>query len=81
MRGGMISMSKGIDNGLLPDSHEIYGRRRGRNLALGACLAGVVVMIFAVTIVKLAEGVDMRGYDHTFETVPSAPAAGAETSR
>ena len=50
--------------------HEIYRRRGARNLALGGCLLGVVAMIFAVTIVKLADGVDMRGFDHTFETVP-----------
>ncbi len=64
-------MGKANDNGLLPDSHEVYSRRRGRNLAVGGCLAGVVLMIFAVTMVKLASGVDMRGYDHTFETVPA----------
>lgn len=53
-----------------PDSHEIYRRRKARNLALGLCLVGVVAMIFAVTIVKLSNGVDIRGYDHTFETTP-----------
>lgn len=50
--------------------HEIYRQRGARNLALGGCLLGVVVMIFAVTIVKLSDGVDIRGFDHTFETVP-----------
>ncbi|MEM7614898.1 MAG: hypothetical protein AAF245_07615 [Pseudomonadota bacterium] len=50
--------------------HEIYRRRGARNLAVGGCLVGVVVMIFAVTIVKLTAGVEMRGFDHTFETVP-----------
>ncbi len=53
-----------------PDGHEIYKRRGGRNKAVGLCLLGVVVMIFAVTIAKLSAGVDIRGYDHTFETVP-----------
>ncbi len=59
-------------SGLGADRHEIYTRRRGRNLGLGAVLAGVVVMIFAVTIVKMMGGADMRGFDHTFETVPGA---------
>lgn len=54
------------------DAHEIYTRRKGRNLALGGVLVGLVVMIFLVTIVKLSQGVDMRGFDHTFETVPGA---------
>lgn len=70
-------MNKGVENGLLRDGHEVYTRRRGRNVAIGGCLGGVVLMIFAVTIVKLSSGVDMRGFDHTFETVPAAP--GTET--
>lgn len=65
-------MSRGRDNGLLRDGHEIYARRRGRNVALGGTLIAVVVLIFAVTIVKLSQGVDMRGFDHTPETVPGA---------
>ena len=50
--------------------HEIYRRRGGRNLALGGVLLALVLLIFAVTIVKLSEGVEMRGFDHTYETVP-----------
>ncbi len=53
-----------------PDSHEIYGRRRSRNLGLGLVLAAFVLLLFAVTIVKLREGADVRGFDHTFETLP-----------
>jgi hypothetical protein len=60
------------DKNLGADTHEIYTRRRGRNLALGGCLAALVLMIFLVTIVKLSQGVDMRGFDHTFESVPGA---------
>ncbi len=52
--------------------HEIYRRRGRRNLALGGVLLALVLLIFAVTIVKLSEGIDMRGYDHTFETVPGS---------
>ena len=39
-----------------PDSHEIYGRRRSRNLGLGLTLGAFVLLIFAVTVVKLHEG-------------------------
>ena len=53
-----------------PDSHEIYGRRRSRNLGLGLTLGAFVVLIFAVTVVKLFEGAEVRGYDHTYQTVP-----------
>ena len=55
-----------------PDSHEIYGRRRSRNLGLGLTLAAFVILTFAVTIVKLSEGADMRGFDHTRATLPQA---------
>jgi hypothetical protein len=55
-----------------PDSHEIYGRRRSRNLGLGLTLGAFVLLIFAVTVVKLLEGADMRGYDHTYQTLPQA---------
>ncbi|WP_333832237.1 hypothetical protein [Rubrimonas sp.] len=33
--------------------HELHARRRGRNLAVLAVLAGFVALVFAVTIVKL----------------------------
>jgi hypothetical protein len=47
-----------------PDSHEIYARRRSRNVGLGVVLAGFVLLVFAVTIVKLGEGENMEGFDH-----------------
>ena len=55
-----------------PDSHEIYGRRRSRNLGLGLVLAAFVILTFAVTIVKLSEGAEMRGFDHTPASLPQA---------
>lgn len=48
-----------------PDSHEIYARRRSRNLGLGLTLAALVMLIFAVTVVKLLEGHSIEGFDHT----------------
>ena len=59
-----------------PDSHEIYGRRRSRNLGIGLTLAAFVILTFLVTIVKLSEGADMRGFDHTRGTLPPATSGG-----
>jgi hypothetical protein len=53
-----------------PDSHEIYGRRRSRNLGVGLVLAAFALLLFAVTIVKLGQGADLRGFDHTYESLP-----------
>lgn len=54
-----------------PDSHELYGRRRSRNLGLGLVLAAFVLLVFAVTVVKLSEGADMRSPDHFGHLPPS----------
>ena len=59
-----------------PDNHEIYGRRRSRNLGLGLTLAAFVVLTFLVTIVKLHEGVDMRSYDPNARPLPPATNGG-----
>ncbi len=42
--------------------HDLHRRRKGRNLALGGVLLGFVVLIFAVTIVKLASGQMIQGF-------------------
>jgi hypothetical protein len=47
-----------------PDSHQIYGRRRSRNVGLGLTLAAFAVLVFAVTVVKLTEGDPLQGFDH-----------------
>ena len=47
-----------------PDSHEIYTRRRTRNIGLGLSLAALVAVIFAVSVVKITNGSLMEGYDH-----------------
>lgn len=41
---------------IVKDEHELHRRRRGRNYALGGALAAFVLIVFAVTIVKLASG-------------------------
>jgi hypothetical protein len=42
--------------------HELHRRRRGRNIALAAVLLGFVVLVFAVTIVKLSSGQMIQAY-------------------
>ncbi len=49
-----------------PDSHEIYARRRSRNIGLGLTLLVFVLLIFGVTVVKVGQGQSMEGFDHSF---------------
>ena len=51
-----------------PTNHEIYGRRRSRNLGLGLTLGGFVLLVFMVTIVKLDAG-------HAVGSFPAATGA------
>lgn len=46
-----------------PDSHEIYGRRKSRNVGVGLVLAAFVALVFAVTVVKLSEGAALGHVD------------------
>jgi hypothetical protein len=48
-----------------PATHEIYGRRRSRNLGLGLSLAAFVLLIFGVTVAKLTAGHTIEGFDHS----------------
>ncbi|HPG21721.1 MAG TPA: hypothetical protein PLH75_02905 [Amaricoccus sp.] len=57
-----------------PDSHEIFGRRRSRNIGLGLVLGAFVLLVFAVTMVKLSEGQSMQGFDHTLRPSLLPPA-------
>lgn len=36
--------------------HEIHQRRKGRNIGLGLSLAGFVVLILSLTVVKVTRG-------------------------
>jgi hypothetical protein len=54
-----------------PTSHEIYGRRRSRNIGLGLTLGGFVLLVFVVTMVKLDAGHSVRG----IALVPAEPVA------
>ena len=57
--------------------HEIHRRRFGRNLGLGLVLAAFVVLVFALTVVKVTRGDPMQAFDHTMrpELAPTTGAA------
>jgi len=44
--------------------HELHGRRFGRNVGLALTLAGFIVIVFSLTIVKVTRG--------DFQMVPNA---------
>jgi hypothetical protein len=54
--------------------HDLHKRRFGRNVGLGLTLAAFVVLVFALTVVKVKRGDPMQGYDHVVqpESVPKA---------
>lgn len=58
-----------------PDSHELYGRRRSRNVGLGLVLGAFVLLVFAVTVVKLAQGVPL-GHRAPVERSQMLPGSG-----
>ena len=45
--------------------HEIHKRRLSRNVGVGATLLGFVVLIFALSVVKLSQYGPIEGFDHT----------------
>lgn len=58
-----------------PDSHEIYARRRSRNIGVGLLLGAFVALVFAVTVVKLREGVAL-GHREPAEASQMLPKVG-----
>ncbi len=44
--------------------HEIHQRRFGRNLGVGLVLAGFVVLMFALSVVKIKQLGAVQGFDH-----------------
>ena len=46
----------GSDAMALRVEHEMHHRRFGRNLGLGLVLVGFVVLVFALTVVKVTQG-------------------------
>ena len=47
-----------------PD-HELHRRRFSRNIGLGLTLVAFVVLVFALTVVKVTRGDPMQAFDHS----------------
>lgn len=48
----------------LSREHEIFRRRRSRNVGLGLVLAAFVALVFGLTVVKVQHGDSMEAFDH-----------------
>lgn len=46
-------------------THELHRRRLGRNAGIGLALALFALLVFGLTIVKLARGGVIEGFDHS----------------
>ena len=57
--------------------HELHKRRFGRNLGLGLTLAAFVVLVFALTLVKVKRGDPMPGFPPPAQS--AAPQTGEGT--
>ncbi|MES2667141.1 MAG: hypothetical protein V4712_13680 [Pseudomonadota bacterium] len=59
--------------------HELHRRRFGRNLGVGLVLVSFVVLVFALTVVKVTRGEPMKGYGagDGFSMAPAAADAAA----
>ena len=44
--------------------HDLHVRRGRRNILLAGLLLGFVVLVFAITVVKLSSGHLMEAFDH-----------------
>ena len=68
----------------LTQEHELHRRRRSRNVGLGLVLAAFILLTFGLTMVKISQGSDMQGYDHTYQVemdpATRTPAPAAEVS-
>ena len=60
-----------------PPQHEMHQRRFSRNVGLGLVLAAFVVLVFALSVVKITRGDPMKGYDHV-RSAGHLPAEGGE---
>ncbi len=48
----------------LHQDHELHRRRFGRNVAVLALLCGFIVLVFALTVVKIQRGDFNEAFDH-----------------
>lgn len=58
--------------------HDLHRRRFGRNLGLGLTLVAFVVLVFALTVVKVQRGQPMQGYDHVVQPESVATTTGGQ---
>lgn len=67
--------------------HELHRQRRGRNIGLGLVLAGLIAVVFGLTVVKILQLGNLEAFerfdrvvrpqiipDHNLEAPPAAPA-------
>lgn len=47
-----------------PD-HELHRRRLSRNIGLGVTLVAFIMLVFALTVVKVTRGDPMQAFDHS----------------
>ena len=47
--------------------HDLHKRRFSRNLGVGLTLGAFVLLVFALTVVKVKRGDPMQGYDHVVQ--------------
>ncbi|QMU58315.1 MAG: hypothetical protein GKR98_08975 [Boseongicola sp.] len=45
-------------------THELHKRRLSRNVGVGLTLAGLIAVVFGLTVVKVTNGGLFQGYDH-----------------
>lgn len=48
----------------IPHETEHQKSRKKSNILLGAVLGGFVLLVFAITIVKMVDGQNMEAFDH-----------------
>lgn len=44
--------------------HEMHQRRKSRNIGVGLCLVGVIVVVFGLSVVKVTLGHNVEAFDH-----------------
>ncbi len=45
-------------------THELHERRKSRNMGVGLVLAGLIAIVFGLTVVKVRSGFSIEGFDH-----------------
>lgn len=45
--------------------HELHKRRLGRNVGVAVTLGLFILLVFALTVVKVTRGDPMQGFDHS----------------